>query len=191
MPDAVSLPWHHPTLDALAAVLGVTVRTLELWRERGAPIPAAGPFDELAIRLWHAAQLLLDKAGRKLGALAEPVGLVADYCVVVDGITAAAKAVPKPKEDPRISRMARKLDLQNARAEDSLGQEAKARFVAWVGRTQTLLVTSLTGLALDELMIIAAKPRPVAQPAACNWLRAQVAAAVAAALRMPDQKGRR
>lgn len=87
MTDPAPLPWMHPTLAAAAKALGVSVRTLEQWRIKGAPLPTAPPIDELALRLWHLA--FATQSHGKARTLAPPAEPLAPYFSLITAAIAA------------------------------------------------------------------------------------------------------
>lgn len=157
MTEPAPPPWRHPTLRALAQVLGTTTRSLELWREHGAPL--GEPYDELAVRLWHLGHALTGKG--KVKALADPDPALAPYldaarAALAIATTAAGATLDDP--DRRLKdRQAYKLDLQNARAEGALVRDAQAVFGRLLGQLQGDLRQACSGKLLSDIWQACAK----------------------------------
>lgn len=151
MPDP--RPWHHQTLRDLAKALGTTSRSVELWREHGAPLTAEGPHNELAVRLWHLGHALTGKG--KVKALKDPDPELVPYLAAArSAIEAATTAAGGNLDDPdrRIKdRQAHKLDLQNARAEGSMVRDAQTVFGRLLGQLQSEIRLAIAGKLLSEI----------------------------------------
>lgn len=157
-PPPPALPWHHPTLAALALAIGTTARTLDLWRADGAPIGTEGPHDELAVRIWHAARI---PGNGKVKPLSDPAGAVATYCALLPA---------RPTADPATDsaslikqRQVAKLDQQLARGAKTMERQAQEAFKDLLGSMTKDLQRSLSGGILDGLFASAQQSRLRAQ----------------------------
>lgn len=177
------MTWHHDTLPALAKALGVTVRTLDQWKKKGAPM-AAAPYDELAIRLWHAREAIT--AGGKAVTLADPAPTVQPYIdLAVAAIEAQRLACTAAAEDPATAiklAQAKKLDLHNQRAERLLLDEAQAAFRTWTGSLAQAITRSLTPATMADLWKAAQTSRLQAEPTLKRLILALTDAAILSSL---------
>ena len=163
---APSLPWHHPTLVALAKSLGVTTRTLELWRAKDAPVPATGPWDELAIRLWHLSTAAANL--KKSAKLTAPTDELADYIALAQSIGAHVTAAASRSDqliDQVKERQAKNLDLKNNKLEAAMEQQAQAIFSAELGRAAQQLRRDLAGTGLSRIWELCQQPRAKSEAA--------------------------
>ncbi len=155
MPDASPLPWLHPTLTALATALGVSVRTLENWRPRGAPIGEA-PFDELAVRLWVNAEAA---GGKRMGKLTDPAPPLAAYCALAGKAKAARPAAPSDNGGNLKRKQAQFLDLKIAERQQLAQRQATDTFLTVLGRLDQLYDREVSGLLAQRLYDLAAAGR--------------------------------
>lgn len=139
------LPWMHATAASCAKALGVTTRTLEQWKPKGAPI-AEAPFDELALRLWHIAFAV--QSHGKARTLAAPSGPIVTYLEAITAAIAAhaSEAATAVRDPARLvkARQAERLGLQNARSRSKLLIEAQNAFTSFCGTLERHLVRQLT-----------------------------------------------
>lgn len=175
MPD---LPWLHPTIVALAEALGVTDRSLQLWRKQGAPIPETGPFDELAVRLWHCLQGPGAGGTRSatLSAPADPV--LAGYW---EHLTRREVGVDYEHEYDK-ERVAG-IRLDNATKRKAYIDHARTHFNGLLTRLRGKLAPLTAPAGLAALWRLAHdRPQDQAQPDLAKHLTTQIDTALAAAL---------
>lgn len=146
---APAIPWHHPTQAALAKALGVSLKTLDDWKARSAPLDA--PLDELAVRLWHAAQSLSGKTV----TLKAPADSLARYLALAAAAVAAQRdadvaAAGDPGNLVKLGQ-AKKLDIANRKAEQLLLDQAKEAYKRWTGDLTRVLARSFTVSVLGEI----------------------------------------
>lgn len=151
-PPALPLPWLHATLTALATALGISVRTLENWRPRGAPLQPDGPFDELAVRLWVNAEAA---AGKRMGKLADPAPPLAPY-VALAGKARCVRPVSTERAgaDGLKRKQAQFLDIKMAERQKAAQVQATNAFLAVLGKLDQLYereVGSMLGQRLWDL----------------------------------------
>ena len=130
-----ALPWLHPTMVALATALGCSVRTLENWRPRGAPIGADGPWDELAVRLWVLAERL---GGRPMKTLADPAPALAPYLAHLTKVRPPRQLNPKALGDVLKRKQAAFLDQRLAERQQLAQQQATDAFLSVLGKLDQL-----------------------------------------------------
>ncbi len=144
-PAPTPLPWMHATVASCAKALGVTTRTLEQWKTKGAPLTEA-PLDELALRLWHMAFAV--QSHGKARTLAPATGPIEPYLAAITAaITAHASEAALAVRDPaRLvkTRQAERLGLQNARSKSTLLHEAQNAFTSFCGMLERNLGRQLT-----------------------------------------------
>lgn len=126
------VPWLHETMTDLATALGISTRTLENWRPRGAPIPTEGPFDELAVRLWVIAE---SASGKRMGKLADPAATLAPY-ITLAGKARAAKATAAPRDAGAGLKRKQEamLDIKMAERQKLAQQQATDLFLQVLGK---------------------------------------------------------
>ncbi len=145
LPPPAALPWLHDQLASCAKALGITTRTLDQWKGKGAPLGDA-PFDELGLRIWHIGFSATSHG--KARTLAAPAGALALY---LEAITAAiavltsesATAVRDPSRLVKV-RQAERLGLQNARSKTTLLLAAQNAFANFCGTLEKNLGRQLT-----------------------------------------------
>jgi hypothetical protein len=179
-----ALPWHHQTQASLAKALGVSQHALDQWKAKGAPLSSAGPHDELAMRLWHAAQATDSKGKAK--ALTAPGEAIRPYIeLAAAAVEAQRQASSAAATDPgNLVKLgqARKLELANHRSEQVLLDQAKDAFRRWTGDLTQGLGRAFTVTILAELWKVCQSPRLRAEPALKRAILATCEAAVLATL---------
>lgn len=151
-PAQPALPWTHGTLVSLATALGCSVRTLENWRPRGAPIPADGPWDELAVRLWvHAEQI----NGKAMKRLAEPSPALAPYAQQLAKAKPVRSAQPRASGDALKRKQSQMLDIKMAERQRLAQQQATDAFLGVLGRLDQLFEREVGGQLPQRLWDLA------------------------------------
>lgn len=172
-------PWIYEQLQQLSTAIGVSVRTIEGWRAKGAPLPVDGPHDELRLRLWHLGQ----PASAKLRSLSDPSPTLAPYIEQARAATAAAGVDKDTEGKPRLGKLQEeKLALHNAGAKRRLVAEAEDHFLRRLGELERILGRTLTGTKLFDLWTVAQGTRVQAEPRMIQVLRALLASALAETL---------
>lgn len=146
------LPWMHETMTALATALGISVRTLENWRPRGAPLGAEGPFDELAVRLWVNAEAA---AGKRMGKLADPVPALAAYVDLAGKARTARPAQPRAAGDGLKRKQEAFLDLKMDERRQAAQRQATEAFLAVLGKLDQLWDREVGSLLAQRLWDLA------------------------------------
>jgi len=155
MPDPVAaapapapVPWLHPTLIALATALGISVRTLENWRPRGAPIPPEGPCDELAVRLWVIGEAAIGKRMGKLTPI-EPTAPLHAYLALGERIRSGRPDVQNADRGDLDRATKRKnmelLDTRIAKEQATMKRQAQQVFLDLIGNLDQLIERELGG----------------------------------------------
>lgn len=176
----------HPTISALAAAVGVTERTLELWRMKGAPIPNAPPYDEIDLRLWHLATISSTRGKRASILIDPPAGSpIAAKVALIHAARDLMQATKTARTTDPATALKREQvigqKLQNSKRKQTLVAEARAAFNQCLGRlckthdadTATVAATCWT---------LAQSPRLDAEPAIARTLKAHFDKAMSAAL---------
>lgn len=146
------LPWMHASLTNLATALGCSVRTLENWRPRGAPIPAEGPWDELAVRLWvHAEQI----AGKAMKRLADAGPALALYAQQLAKAKPARGSLPRAAGDTYKRKQSQMLDVKIAERQRLAQQQATDAFLAVLGKLDQLFDREVGGQLTQRLWDLA------------------------------------
>jgi hypothetical protein len=131
--------WHHATLHDLARALGVSTRTLDSLRTRGAPITADGPHDELAVRLWHAGHTTA-----KDKPLKPPEGPLAAYADQLAELrTSTTKRGGSTPSDQLKKSQRERVDLLNAEKRKELIRAAQDHAKRVIGRADQELRAAL------------------------------------------------
>lgn len=176
------IPWHHKTQTALAKALGVSVKTLDDWKAKAAPLDA--PLDELALRLWHAGQATASKT--KAVTLKAPSPDLARYldlaaAAVTAQRTADATAAGDPGNLVKIGQ-AKKLEIANRKAEQHLLDQAKEAYKRWTGDLTRVLSRSFTVSVLTDIWQSAQVQRLRAEPELKRRILAACEGAIIASL---------
>jgi hypothetical protein len=166
-------PWIQPDLKAATAALGLSPAQVLRLRKAGAPLPATGPVDELAVRLWNrdaAKPLDLLPAAGDL----EPYG---------DFLRPRPAPAPEPKEADQLkARRAEHEALKIAARKGTLvakGQQAAADVLNAAERD---LLQSLASLAGTCWSYANSRTRAQAEPDLIRTLRTHIKAAIARAV---------
>lgn len=180
-----SSPWHHPDSKALATALGVTTRSLTAWAKAGAPIPATGPCDELAVRLWHAANL-----DAKAKPLTAPTGALAPYADALAELrTASAKRGGDNPSDALKRAQRQRVDLLNAEKRKQLLTQAQDHVKTVLGRAdQELRAQLLTPGTISQLHGYCRGTLAEAERHLIPLMRGRITAAITTALAHGEQR---
>jgi phage terminase Nu1 subunit (DNA packaging protein) len=147
-----ALPWMHGTLVSLATGLGCSVRTLENWRPRGAPIAAVGPWDELAVRLWvHAEQI----SGKAMKRLADASPALAPYVAQLAKARLPRGTAPRAAGDGLKRKQSQFLDIKMAERQKLAQQQATDAFLGVLGRLDQLFEREVSGQLTQRLWDLA------------------------------------
>jgi hypothetical protein len=153
MTEPTPLPWLHPTLTALATALGISVRTLENWRPRGAPLPPDGPLDELAVRLWVNAEAA---SGKRMGKLNDPAPALAAYVALAGKARCARPAATDRDQANGLKRkQAQFLDLKMAERQKAAQVQATNAFLAVLGKLDQLYEREVGSMLAQKLWDLA------------------------------------
>lgn len=172
-----AIPWHHAATKDLAKALGVTARSVELWRKAGAPVGDAAPFDELAVRLWA-----LTGTVKLRAKLADPSPVLAGYLAQVDKLRAAAPAPTDPAQELKAEQLAT-ARMKNAERQGRFVALAREHFDSLLGRFNQSIDRGVVPLTSDLVEACTGKSRLDAEPQARRLVRALLDQAMAAALR--------
>jgi hypothetical protein len=166
------VPWLHETLTELATALGISVRTLENWRPRGAPIPPDGPWDELAVRLWVNAE---SASGKRMGKLADPSPALAGYLTLAAKARTAKPAAPRDNTAGLKRRQEQMLEIKISERQKIAQQQATDLFLAVLGRLDQLWEREVGSQLPQQLWGIAQTTNAQAVPALQRKLRERFA----------------
>lgn len=163
------LPWLHDSLVSLATAIGCSVRSLENWRPRGAPLPETGPFDELAVRLWIAAERV---RGRPMKTLREADRPLAIYAAIIATARPPRGTSPRAAGDSLKRKQSKFLDIKMAERQKLAQQQATNAFLAVLGRLDQLFEREV-GAQLPQQLYDCAwdKPSAAATPLIQQILR--------------------
>lgn len=148
------VPWAHTTLTDLATALGISVRTLENWRPRGAPLPPDGPFDELAVRLWVNAE---SASGKRMGKLADPAPALAPYVSLAAKARTVRPAAPRDDDAGLKRRQAQMLDIKMQERQKVAQQQATDVFLQVLGKVDQGWDREVSGFLPQRLFDIASQ----------------------------------
>lgn len=178
----LAMPWLHPTIAALAQALGVTDRSLELWRRQGAPLPATGPFDELALRLWHRCVGPGRRPSKRTAALLPPtVSPLTTYDALLQDMPTTRRAGEDPDAVLKRAR-ARQIALRTATQERAYLTAARSAASAYLSAVRGQIDRASAALAA-RLVAEIGRGSPAEAETRCRLaLRAALDAAETAAI---------
>jgi hypothetical protein len=166
-------PWIHPDLKAASAALGLSPAQVLRLRKAGAPLPASGPVDELAVRLWN-------RDAPKPLDLLPPAEALEPYA---EWLGPRPAPVVEPKEEDALkARRAEHEALKIAARKGTLiakGQQAAADVL---NRAERDLIQGLANLAGTCWSHAHQRPRAQAEPDLIRTLRGHIKTAITRAL---------